>query len=260
MNVHPPFPPSPLFSGELLLLHGWGVGRNAWQPVVDQLSATHPALRLRLIDLPGYGDTPENSDFSAAAHALSQALPVGAVLCGWSLGAQLALRAARLAPDRLAGLVLVGATPCFVQQKDWPDAQAPALLETFAAAVAADPATARQRFIALINKGDTQARPIGRQLAQWLKNSPLPSTPTLLAGLGWLREIDLRGELLAIRTPTLLLHGEQDPLMPLAAADWLAHALPAARLETFPGAAHAPFLNDPDRFAARLADFCHAPA
>lgn len=250
----------PHFSGELLLLHGWGVGRAAWQPVVERLATAAPAIRTQQLNLPGYGETPLETDFNTAARALANTLPAGAVLCGWSLGAQLALRAAQLRPGRLAGLILVGATPAFVQQADWPHAQPPALLDSFTAAVAADPATALQRFVALFNQGDAQARTIGRQLLRLLKENPLPNRATLLAGLAWLRDVDLRANLDAVPTPTLLLHGECDPLMPLPAVEWLSRTLPAARLETFAAAAHAPFFNDPDRFAALLGAFCHAPA
>ena len=105
-----------------------------------------------------------------------------------------------------------------------------------------------------------QARTIGRQLARTLKDAPLPDAASLLSGLAWLRDVDLRAEVASVRTPTLLIHGERDPLMPLGAARWLAQTLPQTRLETFADAAHAPFLHDPDRFTALVGDFCHASA
>jgi pimeloyl-ACP methyl ester carboxylesterase len=43
--------------------------------------------------------------------------------------------------------------------------------------------------------------------------------------------------------------------MPLPAAHWLKEQLPNAHLERFAGAAHAPFLNDPERFAQLIGDF-----
>ena len=60
---------------------------------------------------------------------------------------------------------------------------------------------------------------------------------------------------MAVRQATLLVHGEHDPLMPLAAAQWLAGHMPNARIEVFPGAAHAPFLSQPERFAELLNRF-----
>ena len=37
---------------ELFLLHGWGIGRAAWAPVVERLAERCPALNVSLLDLP----------------------------------------------------------------------------------------------------------------------------------------------------------------------------------------------------------------
>ena len=200
------------------------------------------------------------ADFFQTAQALAAALPENCLLCGWSLGAMLALQAAGLAPQRISKLILVGATPSFMQRADWPHAQPPALLDSFSGALAGDATTTLKRFIALFNQGDTQARLISRALVKPLLATPLPATAALLTGLNWLREIDLRQQIASIAVPTQLIHGENDPLMPLAAAKWLEKTLPRARLEVFSGAAHAPFLNDPERFATLLGDDFHAAA
>lgn len=240
---------------DLALVHGWGLGRHAWEPVLEALAQR---CRVHLIDLPGYGTTPASSaGFAQTAQALVDELPAGVTLCGWSLGGMLALQAALLAPQKIARLILVGSTPSFMQREGWLTAQPPELLDTFAAAVASDAKTTLQRFIALLNQGDAQARPITRALAGRTLAGTLPDSATLTTGLGWLRDVDLRAQIATIATPTLLIHGERDPLMPLAAAQWLKDALPHARLETFAASAHAPFLADPARFAALAGDFCH---
>lgn len=246
---------------DLALIHGWGIGQAAWQPLV---AALDPAIRVHLIDLPGYGRAPANpASFAQHAAALLDTLPAGAVLCGWSLGGMLALQAACLAPERIGGLILIGATPSFTQRDDWQPAQPPALLETFTAAIAEDAAGTLQRFIALLNQGDRQARKAIRSLASALASAPLADTGSLLQGLDWLRDIDLRPQLAAFTTlavPALLIHGEHDPLMPLAAAQWLQTKLTASHLEIIPGAAHAPFIHTPERIAALIGDYCHASA
>jgi pimeloyl-[acyl-carrier protein] methyl ester esterase len=175
----------------------------------------------------------------------------------------LALQAALLAPRHFCRLILVGATPCFTRRAGWDCAQPPSLLDAFASAVAAEPRLALQRFVALLNQGDSSARANIRRLAP-LAAAP-PASPALAQGLTWLREVDLRPALqssapAALALPTLLIHGRHDALMPLAAAEWLHAKLPASRLEIFAAAAHAPFLNDGVRFAELLGDFCHAPA
>lgn len=242
----------------LALLHGWGVGKTAWQPLCQALAVQ---CELHLLDLPGYGDAPASADsFADTAQSLVNALPHGVVLCGWSLGGMLALQAARLAGPRIGGLVLIGSTPCFTQRADWPQAQPDTLLAAFSAAVAAQPSSALQRFVALSNQGDVQARAVNRTLLQALAAQPVPAATSLLQGLDWLRDVDVRGLCGAVAQPTLLLHGDQDPLMPLAAAQWLQAALPQAQLEVVHGAAHAPFLHNPEKMAARIGQHCHACA
>ena len=239
-------------------MHGWGLGRAAWQPVETALAER---VDIHYLDLPGYGEEPASAnDFVQTAQAIAEAVPQGAILCGWSLGGMLALQAARLAPQRIAKLVLVGCSPSFTQRADWLPAMPPETLDGFRTAITEDAPGALKRFFGLVNQGDTLARAIGRLMVKPILSSRLPDTVTLLAGLGWLRDVDLRDQIADIAVPTLLIHGENDALMPLTAARWLHTALPDSRLEIFAGAAHAPFLNDPERFATLLADYCHARA
>jgi len=243
---------------DLALIHGWGLGGAVWEATLEALTQH---CRVHLVDLPGYGDTPaDQGGFVPTAQALIDALPPGVTLCGWSLGGMLALQAARLAPQRVARLILVGTTPSFTQHGDWAPAQPPDLLNTFSTAVNENVASTLQRFVALLNQGDARARAIIRALNSGVLGKPLPDTATLIKGLGWLRDVDLRAAMPAIAIPGLLVHGERDPLMPLGAAQWLAGRLPHARLEIFAATAHAPFLADPARFAALVSNFCHAPA
>ena len=49
----------------------------------------------------------------------------------------------------------------------------------------------------------------------------------------------------AIRCPTLLVHGADDAVAPLAAAKRIRDAIDGARLETLPGVGHWPMLEAP---------------
>jgi pimeloyl-[acyl-carrier protein] methyl ester esterase len=211
---------------DLVLVAGWGFDSRVWQSVAERLA----------------GDFRIGYDLDA--------VPAGALVCGWSLGALRVLKKSAVATRH----ILVAATPRFVQTPDWPCAQPPELLESFAAAVAADPQAALKRFAALMNQGDDHARDLTRRMHELLRER-IADAATLAAGLAELRDTDLRKSVTTTRHPTLLIHGDRDPLMPLAAAEWLAAQLPDARLEVFAGAAHAPFLADPDRFARLVREF-----
>lgn len=243
---------------DLALIHGWGIGSAVWQPLHEALSR---CSRVHLVDLPGYGGTPPgNADFTQTARTLIDDLPDPVTLCGWSLGAMLAVRAASLAPQRVSGLILVGATASFTRRADWHAAQPSALLDSFAAGVEERPEQTLQRFAALLNQGDEQARPLTRTLLATLRSQAIAPMAVLRRGLDWLRETDLRPLLPSLPTRCLLIHGEKDPLNPLAAARWLTASIPRARLEVFAGTGHAPFLADPNRFVRLVENFCHADA
>lgn len=239
----------------LLLWHGWGMHPVVWNRFVSQL-----AVQPLMPPLPGYAATlapaPYCLDAMVDILLAGQSTPV--TLCGWSLGAMLALHAAQRHPDKVVRLILIGATPSFVQRADWPHGMTRQALAEFTDSVASDPATSLKRFIALFNQNDVNSRHIGRELTQALATAPLPPAATLVAGLDLLRDTDLRTQLPAIRQPMLLLHGAHDSLMPLAAAQWLAATLAQAQLAVLPDAGHAPFLSDAARCAALVTEFLHA--
>jgi pimeloyl-[acyl-carrier protein] methyl ester esterase len=82
-----------------------------------------------------------------------------------------------------------------------------------------------------------------------------PDPRPLDAALSLLRDKDLRPLLPDVHAPALVIGGERDALVPLAATKALAAALPHATHHTIEGAAHAPFLSHPAAFAAALQGF-----
>ncbi len=74
----------------------------------------------------------------------------------------------------------------------------------------------------------------------------------LADALRLLRDTDLRPVLSRITTPTLVVGGERDALVPIEATRALAAALPQATHVAIEGAAHAPFLSHRQAFLAAL--------
>ncbi|GHT89888.1 pimeloyl-[acyl-carrier protein] methyl ester esterase [Betaproteobacteria bacterium] len=217
-----------------IFLPGWGLG---CAPLNLALAGSDWQCR----DLPGCGDDqttekiPEN--FAAAVAALLQSLPPVCRLGGWSLGGMLALACAQTAPERVKGLTLMGCTPSFIQREGWEWGRPPAELKAFMAKIRQDAAAILPRFIGSFCRGDTEP-----EAASWLLQHASPMSQAALdAGLGWLFEADLRAGLQGVSCPVVLVHGENDPLMPVAAAHWLEGHLPDATLRVIPGKAHAPF-------------------
>jgi pimeloyl-[acyl-carrier protein] methyl ester esterase len=232
----------------LVFLPGWCLGRGPLNAAVD-------ALNGQIFDLPGHGEAPLIVDFAAAADDIAARLQPGATLCGWSLGAQLALAIAARAPAKVGKLLLVAGTASFVQRDGWPHAMPPEMLTEFAANVAADVEAMLPRFVGGFNRGDAHSKEATRQLLDLA--DPRPPAATLAAGLAWLRDVDLRPLAPQIKAPTLLIHGTADPLMPLAAGEALAALIPGARLAAMAECAHAPFISRPADFLALAHAFLH---
>ena len=233
-------------SASLVFLPGWCLGRGPLNAAVDALNGT-------IFDLPGYRDAPLITDFYAATDDIAARLHPGTRLCGWSLGAQMALAIAARAPEKVRKLVLIAGTASFVQREGWPHAMPPEMLADFAADVATDIEAILPRFVGGFNRGDARSKDVTRQLPDLA--DPRPPAATLATGLNWLRDVDLRPLAPLVKAPTLLLHGAADPLMPLPAAEALAALIPGACLEVLGGCAHASSISRPDEFLARMQAF-----
>ncbi|MES2784567.1 MAG: alpha/beta fold hydrolase [Pseudomonadota bacterium] len=74
---------------------------------------------------------------------------------------------------------------------------------------------------------------------------------------GWLGT-DMREAARAVRCPTLVIHGEQDKIVPFAQAEAIVQAIPGARLLCIGGGGHLMNARDPVAFAHAVHDFAGA--
>ncbi len=239
----------------LVLLHGWGAHGRVWDELAAKLGND---MQVFAPDLPGHGATPSRTPYTIE-HAVDQLAAIAPAQCavaGWSLGGQLALAWAQRYPQQVSRLVLIAATPRFVSASDWPHGMAPEVFAGFSAALSGDVGATLRRFLLLQAQGDARARAVTRQLQAALALQPQPHGSVLLETLRWLQMTDLRAMLPKIRQPALVLHGDCDTIAAPAAGECLAAHLPHARLALLAGAAHAPFISDPDAVCKLINDFC----
>ncbi|MCP5307046.1 MAG: pimeloyl-ACP methyl ester esterase BioH [Chromatiaceae bacterium] len=229
---------------QLVLLHGWGMNAAVWEPLLGELARHY---RVTMIELPGHGASPAApvADLTVWAQACLDAAPARAHWLAWSLGGQVALRAARLAPDRVAGLFLVATTPRFVQQDDWPCAMPAATFHQFADALTDDAHATVLRFLALQVMGDERARETLRILRAELERRPHASPEGLRQGLELLLRNDLRTELSTLPGPVDWVFGARDTLVPSTLRARLPDLCPGGAMHVVAGAGHAPFLSHP---------------
>lgn len=267
----------------LVLVHGWAMTPAVWAPI-RALLADRPTLAPAL---PGHAGAPvaAAADLHTWAEPIAAQIPAAATVVGWSLGALLALELAHRYPERVARLVLIGATARFVAaeppaEQAWPGLAA-ATVDAFRRGFADDPRATLKRFLALQCLGEVDRRGVQTSLARALTalddapgDEPAdmsapnaanqPAAPrgrrnaALADGLALLATTDLRAILPRITQPCLVIHGEHDALMPVAAAGAMAKALPRARLEILSGSGHALPLSRSAECARLIGDFADA--
>jgi pimeloyl-[acyl-carrier protein] methyl ester esterase len=239
---------------DLVLLHGWGMPAGVWGDLARELS---PQFRVHAVDLPGYGGSATCNPYTLdqMAALLARQMPARCLVCGWSLGGQVALAWAATAPQQVAQLALIATTPCFTRRSGWPHAAEADVLRAFAEGLRTDYAATLKRFLSLQALGDAQAKQVALRLKDGWSANDKPDLGALEQGLEILLNADLRERLSAIDQPALVMHGDRDTLTPLAAGEYLSRSLPDARFIRLRGAAHAPFVSDVQGTGALLKRF-----
>jgi len=236
---------------DLVLLHGWALHGGAWSSVAARLAAR---FRLHVIDLPGHGHSRDLAftDLDSLAAQVAPAVPEGSAVCGWSLGAHVAMRLAEVASLGIRALGLVASTPSFVTRDGWSPGIAPAVLEGFRRDLRRDRIATVRAFLQLNARGASGARACVRRLDALIGERPAASGAALAAGLDVLACTDLRTRSAALSQPALVIHGLRDELVPVEAGRLLAASLPNARFVGIDDAAHAPLVSHADALATAL--------
>ncbi len=227
----------------LVLLHGWAYCAEVFEPLLPLLGD----FRLLVPDLPGHGLSEPLPRFDSVSICesledwLHLVAPGPVHLLGWSLGGQLAMALCLRRSLEVHRLILCSTTPRFVQDECWDHALPAGQLRSMQRNL-------RRAF-----------EPTVQQFRDGICGTPcslaLPDPANAAQGLELLGCLDQRSLLPDLKLPTLVLHGSCDPVIPFAAGQALAQALPAASLVVFEGGGHAPFMEEPRIFADHLKAF-----
>lgn len=242
----------------LVLLHGFAMHSGLFAPIMPALSRDH---RVHAVDLPGHGgSTPiDDGGLPSIVDAIDGSIDEGQLdVLGWSLGGEIALAWSLARPSRIRRLVLVATTPSFVVREGWPHAITAETLLRFGDELRVSYRLTLTRFLALQVHGSEAGRATLAALHELLYERGEPSKEALDAAIEMLRIVDLRPNLSRIRTPALVVAGDRDTLVPIAATRALAAALPHATHLAIEGAAHAPFLSHRDAFERAVRSFLDA--
>jgi pimeloyl-ACP methyl ester carboxylesterase len=241
----------------IVFVHGFLSSSATWKRVLAPIGADHPAIA---VDLPGLGnsDRPWPYDYSAggAAAALLKFLDARdirrAVLVGNSLGGAVCLIVAAARPDRVAALVLVdSAFPGVTIPLGFRSLRTPLLgdvqMEFLVRPVIAY--TLRHRLYA------RSERVTEETISDWWHPIPVPGTRRAVLAFVRTSEKGYENLLAKIETPTLVVWGKEDHLLPASDGFRLASEIRGAQLVVLPDAGHLPQEETPAAFARTVAGF-----
>lgn len=230
----------------VLLLHAGPVDSRVWDRVLAELAATHRVVRY---DARGSGRSSQPlAPFSFVDDLVAVLDHLGierAVLVGQSLGGMVAVDAALAHPERVGGLVLVGAG---LSGYLWPEIPQLAALDEALAAGDVEQAAAIQLGLWAPLRSDPEADAlIGQMIRDKLVRQRQPRTPPRQGAAAF-------GRLEEVGVPTVVVVGEADHPVIHAVADLLASSIPGARKVVVGGADHMLPLRAPAELARLVRD------
>lgn len=239
----------------VVVLHGWGLNHQVWQPIMAPLAESH---QLIAIDLPGFGrsDWPTGKaiSFTNMVALVSAEIPAGAHLIGWSLGGLIASAIALQQPRNIASLTTIASSPKFQADEQWPGIDSK-VLDNFHLQLQRSYGKTIERFLAIQAMGDEHARAQVKWLKPLVLEQPEPNLTVLDQALDWLADVDLRAQLPNISVPLLRYYGRLDSLVPNRAIAEIDKLVPKSAKHVDPQASHAPFISNPQQFIDRWLAF-----
>lgn len=235
----------------LLLLHSLALDRRVWDALVPTLRRRRPVVT---VDLRGHGSSPPSSESTIEQMADDVAATLDAAgieqvaVAGLSLGGSVAQAFASRHADRIVALALIDTTawygPDAAQQ--WGQRAAKA----HASGMRSLSGFQLDRWFSDRFRQDHPQ--LCRDLLERFARNDLASYEATCRALG---AFDLRDRVAAVRVPTLVIVGSEDPATPPSHARDLAERIPDASLHVLDGARHLTPIERPEEVGGLLATF-----
>lgn len=231
----------------IIFLNSLGTDLRMWDGLIAPLSA-HRLVRL---DNRGHGlsarspQTPTIDDLAKDALALADHLEIEkAVFVGCSLGGLIAQEIARIAPERVEGLVLSNTAGRIGAREGWETR----IAQVRESGLAAMTDAILERWFG----PEFRAHP---DCAIWATEVARCDREGYIGGCEVLAATDLEADLPRIAAPTLVIAGRHDGATPPEQVLGMAARIPGARTEMIETAGHLPAIETPDLVARHITDF-----
>ncbi|MFL5349345.1 MAG: alpha/beta fold hydrolase [Hyalangium sp.] len=243
----------------MIFAHGYGCDQNMWRFITPAFEKDY---RIVLFDHVGAGQSDisayNRNKYSSLSGYANDVLEIcrelsltNAILVGHSVSAMIAVLAAIAEPERFEKLVLIGPSPCYVNEGDYVGGfnrgDIDGLLDSLESNYLGWSST-----MAPVIMGNPE-RP---ELGQELTNSFCRTDPEIAKHFARVTFLsDNRADLPKLKTPSLLLQCSQDLIAPDIVGEYLHQHLAGSTLRKLEATGHCPHLSAPEETIAAMKAF-----
>ncbi len=245
----------------VLFIHGYPLNNKMWTPQLDSLSEV---VHVIAPDLRGHGDSESTpvedldsrgysmnmmaTDCSALLDRLKINRPV--ILCGLSMGGYISFAFYRKYPERVKGLIMT-ATRASADSQESVNARNEAIQLAKNKGINAIIEASLPKMMA--PKTYTQHPELVMEVHKIMQTTSLDGIVGDLMGM--INRPDSTSMLSEIHVPTLIIHGNDDQIIPLEEVETMHNAIPKSKLVILPDAGHLLNLEQPELFNNTLKMF-----
>ncbi len=252
VHVHGKGPP-------MLFVHGFGCDQNMWRLLAPHFAENHQCI---LIDLVGSGRSDLNAYdpqkystlhgyASDVCEVLAAVTDAPAICVGHSVSAMIGMLANLQCPDRFLAQVMVGPSPCYINDGDYVGGFTRADIESLLETMESNYLGWSSNMAPAIMGAPDQP-----ELAQELTNSFCRTDPEIAKQFARVTFLsDHRADLPRLQSPTLVLQCSEDLIAPRSVGDYLQRTIPHCTLAVIDNVGHCPHLSAPSASAEAMERF-----
>nr|WP_294876550.1 alpha/beta hydrolase [uncultured Pedobacter sp.] len=248
----------------VVLIHGWPVSHEMWEYQVNAL--VNAGYRCIAYDRRGFGqsDRPWHSyDYDTLAADLHEVITVlnlnDVTLVGFSMGGGEVVRyLGKYGSSRVTKAVLISSVvPLLLKTEDHEDGVPREVFDGMIAGLQND----RPAFLAEFGRQffsvDEHNKPVSQEIQNWMHQLAIVASPRATTEcVRSFSETNFRTDLSVITIPVLIIHGNDDKIVPInITSDVTSSLLPNSEYHVIEGASHGVFLTHKDEINKLLLNF-----